>query len=38
MARDFGWEDSALQYLEAYQWAALQSGGGTSVPAGSAPH
>jgi starch synthase len=38
MARDFGWEDSAMQYLEAYQWAALQSGGGTVSPVtGTAP-
>jgi starch synthase len=30
MARDFGWEDSAMQYLEVYQAAALLSDGGTS--------
>ncbi len=27
MARDFGWEDSAIRYLEVYRWAALQHGG-----------
>ena len=27
MARHFGWEDSALQYVEVYQRAALQSAG-----------
>jgi starch synthase len=32
MARQFGWEDSALQYLEVYERAALQANGGT--PAG----
>jgi starch synthase len=30
MARDFGWEDSALQYLEVYQAAALLAGGGAA--------
>ena len=32
MARHFGWEDSAMQYLEVYGRAALVGGGGT--PAG----
>jgi starch synthase len=27
MARDFGWEDSAMQYLEVYQRAAALAGG-----------
>lgn len=34
MARDFGWEASALQYLEVYRRAALETGAasGTSLP------
>jgi starch synthase len=32
MARHFGWEDSALQYLEVYQRAALQASGGAPAP------
>jgi len=31
MARQFGWEDSALQYLEVYQRAALQARGGAAA-------
>jgi starch synthase len=31
MTRDFGWQDSALQYLEVYQWAALQASSGTTA-------
>ena len=31
MARHFGWEDSALQYLEVYQRAALQARGGAAA-------
>jgi starch synthase len=47
MARHFGWEDSALQYLEVYQRAILAAGGqppattaagtGTGAGAGTAP-
>lgn len=32
MARHFGWEDSAMQYLEVYQRAALEAAGGTTAP------
>jgi starch synthase len=32
MARHFGWEDSAMQYLEVYERAAMEANGGT--PAG----
>jgi starch synthase len=31
MARHFGWEDSAMQYLEVYQRAALEARGGTAA-------
>ncbi|GAB3649885.1 glycogen synthase GlgA [Ramlibacter alkalitolerans] len=30
MAREFGWEDSALQYLEVYQAASVLANGGTA--------
>ncbi|MEJ8839619.1 glycogen synthase GlgA [Ramlibacter sp. AN1133] len=30
MARDFGWEDSALQYIDVYRAAALLANGGTA--------
>jgi len=29
MARHFGWEDSAMQYVEVYERAAMQASGGT---------
>ena len=30
MARDFGWQDSALQYVDVYQAAMLLADGGTA--------
>ena len=32
MARQFGWEDSALQYLEVYQRALLRARGAPETP------
>ena len=38
MARHFGWEDSATQYLEVYQRAALEAAGGeTARVSGTSP-
>lgn len=37
MARNFGWEDSALQYVDVYQSAALQATGAAAALSGTSP-